>query len=156
VVCYHFQVPSFILLIVSLKCDLLLLLLLHLLSPLCRVFTIMYLKQTTCLGYIVLQLFFIFSLCYVLCYVMLCYVMLCYVMLCYVISPVKCVLYFHVSTFSSAQYGCFFGSSLISFFPGMLLGYCMSDFEMVPVAPVITVITHDFTFHMRRISVMRS
>ena len=88
--------------------------------------------------------------------VMLCYVMLCYVMLCYVISPVKCVLYFHVSTFSSAQYGCFFGSSLISFFPGMLLGYCMSDFEMVPVAPVITVITHDFTFHMRRISVMRS
>ena len=58
-VCYHFQVPSFILLTVSLKCDLLLLL--HLLSPLCRVFTIMYLKQTMFLGYIVLQLFFIFS-----------------------------------------------------------------------------------------------
>ena len=34
--------------------------------------------------------------------------------------------------------GCFF-ISLISLFPGMLPRYCMSDFEMVPVAPIITV-----------------
>jgi hypothetical protein len=31
----------------------------------------------------------------------------------------------------------------------MLLRYCLSDFEMVPVAPVITGITFAFTFHMR-------
>ena len=43
----------------------------------------------------------------------------------------------------------FFFSSLISWFPGMLLGYCLSDFEMVPVAYVITGITFASTFHMR-------
>ena len=37
----------------------------------------------------------------------------------------------------SAQYGVFC-SSLILCFPGMLLRYCLSDFEMVPVAPVVT------------------
>ena len=46
-------------------------------------------------------------------------------------------------------------SSLISWFPGVLLGYCLSDFEIVPTAPVITGITFAFTFHMRRISIMR-
>jgi hypothetical protein len=30
-----------------------------------------------------------------------------------------------------------------------LLRYCVSDFEMVPVAPVITGINFAFTFHMR-------
>ena len=40
-----------------------LLLLLSVLSPLCRLFTIIYLKQTMFLGYIVLQLFHIYSLC---------------------------------------------------------------------------------------------
>jgi len=44
-----------------------LLLLLLLLSRLCRVFTITYLKQTMYLGYIVLQLFYIDSLCYMYC-----------------------------------------------------------------------------------------
>jgi len=34
----------------------------------------------------------------------------------------------------------------------MLLRYCISDFEVVPVAPVITGITFAFTFHMRWIS----
>ena len=29
----------------------------------------------------------------------------------------------------------------------MLLGYCLSDSEMVPVAPIITGITFAFTFH---------
>jgi hypothetical protein len=31
----------------------------------------------------------------------------------------------------------------------MLLRYCLSDFEMVPVAPIITDITLAFTFHIR-------
>ena len=38
----------------------------------------------------------------------------------------------------------------------MLLGYCLSDFEMVPVAPITTGFTSAFTFHMRRISIKRS
>jgi len=44
------------------------LLVLSLSSPLCRVFTIMYLKQTVLLGYIVLQLFCIYSSRYMYCY----------------------------------------------------------------------------------------
>ena len=50
----------------------------------------------------------------------------------------------------------FFCISLTSCFPGMLLRYCPSDFEMVPVAPVITGITFAFTFHRRWISFIRS
>jgi len=34
-----------------------------------------------------------------------------------------------------------FCSYLISRFPGVLLRYCLSDFEVVPVAPIITDIT---------------
>ena len=49
-----------------------------------------------------------------------------------------------------------FLSSLISSFPGMLLRYCMSDFETEPVAPIITGITFAFTFHMRCFSIVRS
>jgi hypothetical protein len=37
----------------------------------------------------------------------------------------------------------------------MLLTYFLNDFEMVPVAPVITGITLVFTFHMRCISTVR-
>jgi hypothetical protein len=44
------------------------LLLLSLLSPFCRVFTIIYLKQTMPLGYTVLQLFCMYSWCYTQCY----------------------------------------------------------------------------------------
>jgi len=42
----------------------------------------------------------------------------------------------------------FFYSALISCFPGMLLRYCLSDFVMVPVIPIITGIAFTFTFHM--------
>ena len=42
----------------------------------------------------------------------------------------------------------FFLSSLISYFRGMLLRYCLRDYEMVPVAPIMTGITLAFTFHM--------
>jgi len=41
-------------------------------------------------------------------------------------------------------------------FPGMLLMYFLNDFEIVPVAAIITGITFVFTFHMRSISIVRS
>jgi len=53
----------------------LLLLLLSMLSLLCRVFTIIYLKQTMFLGYIVLQLICIYNLCYRKCFFALKYVL---------------------------------------------------------------------------------
>ena len=49
----------------------------------------------------------------------------------------------------------FCSSSLISWFPGLLVRYWLSDFEMVPVAPIITGITFVLTFHMRWISVLQ-
>ena len=49
-----------------------------------------------------------------------------------------------------------FYSSLTSCFPGMLLTYFLNDFEIVPVAPIITGIAFVFTFHMRCISIVRS
>ena len=56
-------------------------------------------------------------------------------------SLVKCVLYFYISTFRSMcavpNVAVLF-SSLISCFRGMLLRYCLSDFETVPVVTVIT------------------
>ena len=42
-----------------------------------------------------------------------------------------------------------FCTSLISSFPGMLLRYFLSDYEIVPLAPVITGITFAFTFPTR-------
>jgi hypothetical protein len=41
-----------------------------------------------------------------------------------------------------------FCSFLISCFPVMLLGYCLSDFQTVPVAPIITAISFASTIHM--------
>jgi hypothetical protein len=38
----------------------------------------------------------------------------------------------------------------------MLHRYCLSDFEMVPVAPIITGITFAFTFHLRWIPITSS
>jgi hypothetical protein len=49
-----------------------------------------------------------------------------------------------------------FCSSLTSWFPDMLLTYFLNDFEMVPVAPIITGITLVFTFYFRCISIVRS
>jgi hypothetical protein len=37
----------------------------------------------------------------------------------------------------------------------MLLKYFLKDFEMVPVAPIITGVTFVFTFHMLCISIIR-
>ena len=41
-----------------------------------------------------------------------------------------------------------FCSSLFSYFTGMLLRYCLSDYEILPVGPVITGVKIVFTFPM--------
>jgi len=59
------------------------------------------------------------------------------------------LLYFHISTFRSVctvPNMAVFWSSLTSCFPSMLLTYFLNDFEIVPVAPIITGITFIFTF----------
>ena len=73
--------------------------------------------------------------------------------------PVLALLYFYVSTFRSkcaVPNMAVFCSYFTSWFPGMLLMYFLNDFEMVPVAPIITGITPVFNFHMHCISVVRS
>jgi hypothetical protein len=73
--------------------------------------------------------------------------------------PALALLYFYVSTFRSictVPNMAVFCSSFTSWFPGMLLMYFLNDFEMVPVAPIITGITLVSTFHMRFISILRS
>ena len=45
--------------------------------------------------------------------------------------------------------------SFTLWFPGMLLMYFLNDFELIPVAPIITGITLVFTFHMRCIAIVR-
>jgi len=42
----------------------------------------------------------------------------------------------------------FFCRALISYFPGMLLRYCLRDYEIVPVSPIITEISFAVIFHM--------
>ena len=69
------------------------------------------------------------------------------------------LLYFYISIFRSicaVPKMAVFCSSLISCFPGMLLTYFLNDFEIVPVAPIITGIAFVFTFHMRCIYIVRS
>ena len=68
---------------------------------------------------------------------------------CNVIPAVNYVLYFYISTSRSlcaVANMVVFCSSLISCFPDMLLRYCMSDFEMAPVAPIITGVTFIFFY----------
>jgi len=55
--------------------------------------------------------------------------------------PVLNLLYFYISTFRSmcaVPNMVVFWNSLTSCFPGMLLTYFLNDFEIVPVAPIIT------------------
>jgi hypothetical protein len=70
---------------------------------------------------------------------------------CNVISHVECfVLY--VITFCnicSIPNIAVFCSSLISYSTSMLFRYCVNDFKMVPIAPVITGITFVFASYMR-------
>ena len=71
---------------------------------------------------------------------------------CNVISPMKYGLYFYISTirgiFAVPNAAVLF-ISLILCFPGMFLRNCLSNFEMVPVIPVINVVTFAFTFRIR-------
>jgi len=110
-----------------------------LLSPLCRVFTIIYLKQIVSLGYILLQLLYIYNLCYM---------------------NVKYVLYFHISTSRSmcaVPNMADFCSPLISCFrPVCCSCIVLSDFEMVLVASIVIGITSVFTCHMRCTSIVTS
>ena len=69
------------------------------------------------------------------------------------------LLCFYISTFRSlcaVPNMAVFCSSLTSCFPGMLLTYFLNDFEIVPVAPIITGITFVVTFYMSCISIVRS
>ena len=69
------------------------------------------------------------------------------------------VLHFCISTFRSmcaVHNMAVFCSYLISCSPGMLITHSLSDFKVVPVAPIITGITFAFTIHMSRISIVRS
>ena len=68
------------------------------------------------------------------------------------------LLYCYTSTFRSmcpVPSMAVFCSSLTSRFLGMLLTYFLNDFEIVPVASIITGITFVFTFHMGCISIVR-
>jgi len=61
--------------------------------------------------------------------------------------PVLNLLYFYIGTFRSmcaVPNMAVFWSSLTSCFPGMLLTYFLNDFEIVPVAPIITGFTFVF------------
>ena len=72
--------------------------------------------------------------------------------------PALALLYFYVRTFRSmcaVPNMAVFCSSFTSWFPDMLLMYFLNDFEMVPLAPIITGITLVFTFHMHCISIVR-
>ena len=69
------------------------------------------------------------------------------------------LLHFYISTFRNmfaVPNMAVFCSSLNSCFPGMLLTYFLSDFEIVPVAPIIADIAFVFTFRMRCISIAKS
>jgi len=62
----------------------------------------------------------------------------------------------HLGTFRSIcavpSSAVFFCGSLMMCFPGMLLRYYLSDFEMVSVGPVVTHTTFVLTYHIRCIS----
>ena len=97
-------------------------------SPLCRVSTLIFLRQTMSLGNTVLQLFMVLIS----------------------LVPALTPLYLYVSTFRSmcaVPSMAVFCSFLTSWFPGMLLTYFLNDFEMVPFAPIITGITFVSTLH---------
>ena len=66
------------------------------------------------------------------------------------------LLYFYICTFRSmcAQYGCFL-EFLNFMFPWYVAHVFLNDFEIVPVAPIITGITFVFTFHMLCISIVK-
>ena len=110
-------------------------------SPSCRVFIFIFLRQTVPREYSVAA------------------ILLLLFMVLISLVPVLNLLYFYISTFQSmcvVPNMAVLYSSLTSCFPGMLLTYFLNDFEIVPLAPIVTGITFVFTFHMHCISIVRS
>jgi hypothetical protein len=73
--------------------------------------------------------------------------------------PTIKLLYLYISTFRSmcaVPNMAVFCSYLMMCFRGVWLMHILNDSEMAPAAPVFTGITFVFTFHMRRISIVRS
>ena len=74
------------------------------------------------------------------------------------LAPVLNLLHFYISTFHSVcavPNMAVFCSSLISCFSGTLLRYFVNDFEIVPVARIITGIVFAFTFQMHCFYIVR-
>ena len=135
--CFHIQHAEFLLWdLYILKSSqllswphLLLLFILSSSSPLCRVFILIFLRQTMSPGNTVLHLLLL-------------------IMVLTSLVPVLNLLYFYIRTFRSmcaVPNMAVFWSSLTSCFPGMLLTYFLNDSEIVPVTPIITGITFVFT-----------
>jgi hypothetical protein len=69
------------------------------------------------------------------------------------LDPALTAMYFYISTFRNmcaVPNMVVFCSSLTAWFPGIELTYFLNDFEMVPVAQIITGITLVFKFHVRK------
>jgi hypothetical protein len=78
---------------------------------------------------------------------------------CNVISHVQYVLYLYISTSRSkcaVPNMAVFCSSLFPCFPGLLLGYCLRDFETVPVARHNAWYALFFTFDLRCTDIVMS
>jgi len=97
------------------------------------VFTIIYLKQTVFLGYIVLQLLCNYNLCY---------------------FPCSMLCTFTFWSMCAVPNRPVFCSSLNSCFSSILLRYFLNDYEMVAAALVNTVITFVCTFQIPFVSVV--
>jgi hypothetical protein len=69
--------------------------------------------------------------------------------------PALTPLYLYVSTLRSMYAVPNMAVFCSSWFPGTLFTYFLDDFEVVPVAPIITGITFVFTFHMHCISIVK-
>ena len=112
-------------------------------SPLCRVFILIFLRQTKPREYSVAVV-----------------LLLLFMVLISLVSVLN-LLYFYISTFRSmcaVPKMAVFCSSLTSCFPGIscYFTYFLNDFEIVPFAPIISSIAFVFTFHMRCISIVKS
>jgi len=81
---------------------LLLLLLASLLSPLCRIFTIIYLKQTVFVGHIVLQLLYIDSLWYGTCHIIS--LVKCFILIIIIIVVILVVIAFRERQYKSVSH----------------------------------------------------
>ena len=77
---------------------------------------------------------------------------------CYVISHAECFALWHrhfPQYVRSTQYGCLLVVPWFRVYPICCSGNCLSDFALVPVAPIITGITFVFKFQVRYFSILR-